>query len=341
MTDLRQRRSFQLLASHLLAACLGAVSWHLKSRWGLPGFFGGAAVVVIAAVFFTRTHLAALAGQLLRLAHHVAGVSPKNLGAGLKPLTDDPALIRLVDELNAMAIRLADGYKGMNEYAARVAHELRSPLHTLRTRLEANYEKLDPALAETIHDEMARLGYVIDQTLLLAKAEHSKLSLHIEQFELGSELELLFGDFELIFGDRNRAFIWRIEPGLRINADRRQVRQIVHNLLSNALNHGGGDVVARVRRDPSGTVRVSLANRVGAGAKSTRALNLGYGLRVVDSLTRAQPGGRLRRHAGARWYCVRIDFPEALKGKPTPHELQNAGRERPEPARPAVPAGAG
>jgi len=71
------------------------------------------------------------------------------------------------------------------------------------------------------------------------------------------------------------------------------LRQILHNLLGNAVRHGAGTVRVRSRRSGNGkTVVVSISNRVEIGRDSGGGV--GIGLRLVRSLASAMDNVKFR-----------------------------------------------
>jgi two-component sensor histidine kinase len=91
--------------------------------------------------------------------------------------------------------------------------------------------------------------------------------------------------------------------------DPKHARQILHNLFTNALKHGQGNI--QVRLAPRhGRFVLIIAN--GLRPRSSPQLEtLGLGLRVVGTLIGLQPEIKYRRRCGTRDYLVRLSFPIA------------------------------
>lgn len=91
-----------------------------------------------------------------------------------------------------------------------------------------------------------------------------------------------------------------------IEADPKYMRQIIHNLLTNALKHGQGDI--HLRLVGSGVrARLTIANRVRHEPASSEE-TLGLGLRVVERLLHLQPDIRYTRRRGKSYYAARLVF---------------------------------
>jgi K+-sensing histidine kinase KdpD len=73
-----------------------------------------------------------------------------------------------------------------------------------------------------------------------------------------------------------------------VQFDRQYFRQIVHNILTNAIRHGAGPILVRCRQ-AGAAVSLSCINKVNPGTKSS-TLGAGLGLRLIQGLAGAVPG---------------------------------------------------
>lgn len=215
----------------------------------------------------------------------------------------------LVKHLNELLGRVEHAYTGMSEYAAKVAHELRTPLAILRLKVEQGVDRLPPELAEQLQTELHQLTHVIDQSLLIAKADQGRLQLQVRVFDLAQLVTDVAEDFALLAQEMDRLvqlFPMRPSP---VPADPKHARQILHNLFTNALKHGQGNI--HVRLTPrSGRVVLLIANGL-RPRSAPQPEALGLGLRVVSTLIGLQPEIQYRRRSGAHDYLVRLSFPIA------------------------------
>jgi signal transduction histidine kinase len=118
-------------------------------------------------------------------------------------------------------------------------------------------------------------------------------------------------DFALLAQENQRAVrLYPMRPS-PVFADPKHARQILHNLFTNALKHGRGNILVRIR--PRGDrVVLAIANEIRA-RNTPHPETLGLGLRVVDTLLGLQPEIKYRRRAGARSYCARVSLPTVPK----------------------------
>ncbi len=224
------------------------------------------------------------------------------------------------ERLNDLLARLERSFIEMSEYASKVAHELRTPLAILRLKVELAGGKIAPDLADELQTEIQQLAHVVDQSLFIAKAEQGRLKLSPQQLDLAQLVAEVAEDFSLLAQEQQRRVV--IQPRraqLPVFADPKYTRQIIHNLLTNSLKHGQGDIVVRFTGRQHCAVAIFNRTRQAAAPET-----LGLGLRVVDSLLALQPPIRSCRRAGRKYFAVRLVFPAASAETIAQNRLQAA-----------------
>jgi signal transduction histidine kinase len=197
------------------------------------------------------------------------------------------AEFRSIEEsLNALLARLDGSFRQLTEFSAQVAHELRTPLTLLRLQVEEAAGHIEPALAETLQDELDRLSDYVDQCLLLATAGQGRLTMQLTSVPLRSLLLEMMETYELLAHDSERRLTVVAAEDALVTADPRYLRQMLHNLLTNALRYGKGGIFVTVGRD--GTDVVCRVNNAVSGASSS-GLGTGLGLRIVRALAGLHP----------------------------------------------------
>jgi two-component system sensor histidine kinase QseC len=214
----------------------------------------------------------------------------------------------IADRLNSLLLRLGQSFNDLNEYSAKVAHELRTPLAILRLKIEQAGQEM-PELAEELQSQLHQLNYVVEQSLLIAKAEQGRLAVKPQLFDIAALVEDLVADFSLLAEEEKRSV--RLEQPVRteIAADQGFVRQVIHNLMNNALKHGRGEIRVKLVRDTDRCI-LTIANKV-RREPLPAAERLGLGLRVVEKLVALQAGVKIHKRRGSRYYAVRLIFPAA------------------------------
>ena len=198
-----------------------------------------------------------------RLREAMAGVTQKALDQRLPTAGEDREFRELIDAYNTMLARLEASFRQASRFSADAAHELRTPLTILQGRIEQ-------ALARTehgdIHDELAdmleeveRLAAVTRKLLLLSQADAGRLALHPAPVDLTEMLDGLMTDAQMLVADQKVTS--RIERGLVVPGDAVLLRQLLNNLVSNAVRYcrPAGWIEIAARRSPAG-VEVVFAN---------------------------------------------------------------------------------
>jgi two-component system OmpR family sensor kinase len=145
----------------------------------------------------------------------------------------------LADSFNHMLDRLTDAFAGQREFVADASHELRTPLTVIRGQLEVLAAQPNPSGEEVrrverlAQAEIARITRLVDDLLLLAKAEQTQF-LRMEPIALGSFVEELWDGATLL---AMRRFELGEVPAGTLLADPDRLAQALRNLIGNAIEH--------------------------------------------------------------------------------------------------------
>lgn len=157
---------------------------------------------------------------------------------------------RLARAFNRMAEELKRSEEARKSLLADIAHELRTPLTVIQGNLEAMLDGVFPLSQESlapVYEETLHLGALIEDLRVLTLAETGHLPLAKERVELA---ELVEGACEAIrpaAADEGIEVQVEAEPGLTVEADPIRIRQVLGNLLANALRHAPAGTAIRVR----------------------------------------------------------------------------------------------
>ncbi len=193
-------------------------------------------------------------------------------------------------------------------FVADASHEIRTPLTVVRTELETALRSPDlPGVAreaiEAAHAESRRLGRLAEDLLVLARLDDGRVPLRPVVVSLAS----VVGPVRDAYADRaaveGRYLEVAVEPGLAVRADPDRLRQLVTNLVDNALAHGHGTVTITVQEGAGDLVLSVEDEGPGLGEDiasqafrpfsrgSAAGGGAGLGLALVSVIARAHGGG--------------------------------------------------
>ena len=201
----------------------------------------------------------------------VAEISTSDLAERVPVPNSRDEIAALAVTMNEMLSRIEAGHRAQQRFLGDASHELRSPLTTIISGLEAaevHPELLDAELAINILlPEAQRMALLIEDLLLLARADEQSLVLRKEQVLVGDLVEV----------EVNRA---RRDAGCTIHTDISSVSvigdpvavsRVIRNLVDNAVRHAKSRVDICVgSRDGDATITVVDDGRGIVAAERTR-----------------------------------------------------------------------
>jgi signal transduction histidine kinase len=162
------------------------------------------------------------------------------------------------DELRQVNEQLAVASRHKSEFVASMSHELRTPLNAVLGYAELlreectdlGQEQFLPDLGK-IHSAGQHLLTLISGILDLSKIEAGRMTLYLEEFEIGKLVEEVEAIVTPLVEKNGNALVIECAPDIgTMRADVVKVRQVLFNLLSNAAKFTeGGTVALRVTRD--------------------------------------------------------------------------------------------
>ena len=160
---------------------------------------------------------------------------------------------RLSLGFNQMASSLEKTEEMRKQLIADISHELRTPLTTIKGSIEGLIDGVLPAQNETFVNilvEATRLQRLVDDLQELSRLEGGTFSLTLQIFSLPTFLEKVYKQYKLLFDEKGIRFENEFSTDLgEMKADPDRLRQILINLLSNAMNYTptGGVVLLKVQ----------------------------------------------------------------------------------------------
>jgi signal transduction histidine kinase len=245
---------------------VGARHQEQAVRRGVAIVWGTSMVLlaVLAAVAWAITSRAT--GELERLSSELEGIEAASLERRIEPKATSE-VSRLADVVNRLLVRLQRAIEQLREFTADAAHELRTPLATLRARVEIavtrqrSAEEYRAALIDAL-EHLERLERLSEDLLTLHASEarpSSAAGASVDLTALAGEL----GEFlEPVAQEQGRAFSFRADDDVVVPGSAPLLKRVLLNLLDNAFRHTrrGVSIALDVRREGEGAVvRVSDA----------------------------------------------------------------------------------
>ncbi|WP_163191917.1 sensor histidine kinase [Clostridium thermarum] len=148
-------------------------------------------------------------------------------------------IINLIHSINKMADYLEKQELLRKRLTADVAHELRTPLATLQSHMEAMIDGVwDPTAdrLKSCHEEIMRINRMVGDLEKLAQYEKDNLNITKSRFDLAELVQSILLNFEADYMNKGIEIVFE-RKDVWINADRDKLSQVIINLLSNALKY--------------------------------------------------------------------------------------------------------
>jgi len=231
------------------------------------------------------------------------------------------------------------------EFVADASHELRTPLTSVLANLELLQASLDNAdqaedreIVDSALRSSRRMGRLISDLLLLARADAGRLQAH-RQVDLAEVAGDAAAEVAPLMGERT--LVVDNDRPLRVEGSRDELHRMVLNLLDNAIRHTpqrscveltlceeGGDAVVEVADDGPGipeSMRGQVFDRFVRGtgpADTARGTGTGLGLSIVSAVA-ASHGGSIKAaesRSGGALFVARIPLVGTAKPAAKPLE---------------------
>ncbi len=235
-TDISQGRRF-------------AEKFRNATLWGI----GLSALVAALAGYWFSFRLARRVDEVTRTCQRImAG----DLGSRLPVAGANDEFDSLAVSVNRVLDRLQDQAGTLRATFDSTAHDLRAPLHRLRTRMDAlllRAPPLDPAVHESIESalrEVDHLQRTLATLLQIALAESGAPLASPAAVDVGELAAELVELFEPVAGAQGVQLACRHEPAALVQGNRQLLAQLLTNLIENGLKYvpAGGRIEVAVRR---------------------------------------------------------------------------------------------
>ncbi|MDR5658413.1 HAMP domain-containing sensor histidine kinase [Serpentinicella sp. ANB-PHB4] len=243
-----------------------------------------------------------------KLNQSVKAMKEGNMNVRVDVTTSDE-IGTLSKNFNSMTEQLLKVDKLKKDLIANVSHELRTPLGLIQGYAELirdingeNKEKRDENL-NVIIEETNRLSRVVDNILDFSQIQSGYLKLQKEVFNITDLIKNTIDKYKLIATQKEIKLILEYSGGKNnVYGDYKRIEQVVHNLVSNALEHthAGGKIKITITEESQGTKVQIQDTGVGISNKELQYIwnrhykcshnsnrGTGLGLSIVKSILEA------------------------------------------------------
>lgn len=208
---------------------------------------------------------------LQQLGTQMQEIQAKNLRQPISLKNSSVEITRLTDAFNAMLARLGDAFLAQRQFSANAAHELRTPLAVMQTKLEV-FEKNGQCEREDyqetldmVRTQTDRLSHVIDVLLEMTELQSAEKS---DRISLAEMTEEVICDLEAV-GDKKGIRFTQKSGDVHITGNDTLIYRAIYNLLENAVkyNRTDGSISVEIKEE-NGFAKVVITD-TGTGIAQT------------------------------------------------------------------------
>lgn len=262
---------------------------------------------LVMSIFVSR----GLTKPLINIRNTANEIRKGNLSTKSNIDTNTSEIKDLSNTINYLGDTLLNHENSRKRYASDISHELRTPITTLKTHLEAiidgvwepNKEHLDILMNETL-----RLSKLVDDLKDSFNLEEYNMELNKTEFNLSKEIKNIITAYTPIYNSEHYKLESSIEEDISIRMDKDKLNQIMNNLLSNAKKYlnNDGRVLVELRELKDRVIIKVEDNGIGIKEKDLNFIfdrfyrvdtsrnkstgGSGLGLSIVNSIVKAHDG---------------------------------------------------
>jgi heavy metal sensor kinase len=181
-------------------------------------------------------------------------ITSQNLNQRIKPPKVKDEIARLIETFNEMISRLDQSFRQIKQFTSDASHELKTPLTILKGEVEVTLrkERESPEYQQTLKsnlEEINRMSQIVDDLLLLSKADSGELRLNKEDLNLTEILNEVVSQMNILAqSKRLRIETSNHQEEVHIFGDALRIRELFLNLISNGIKYS----------EEGGSIRISL-----------------------------------------------------------------------------------
>ncbi len=269
---------------------------------------------------------------VVALTEQTEHVGRKQMGERLTIIRSGDELERLSLALNRMIDRLEEALAHNQRFSADASHELRTPLTIIRGELEAllHLAALPAAAVEGIGsalEEGDRMAQIVHSLMTISRLDGGGERMEMQPIELASVLRATLEHMSLLAEEKRIALSCEAASPAYVMGDRMRLKQVIVNLIDNAIRYTAADGRIRARLAFEGARVVLTVADDGIGvpahavphvferfyrtdqARSRESGGTGLGLAIVRSICGAHGGGISIESVEGKGTTMRVELP--------------------------------
>ena len=299
----------------------------------------GGPMVILVAIFGAYLLVGRALTPVALLTRSAERITLNNLNESLPVSASGDELETLAIALNKMISRIQVSFDYTRRFMADASHELRTPLTVMRAELEtllrsqASSPEVQDYVASAL-EEIDRLAMLVEGLLSLSLLDAGNAPADFVPLDLSNLATSVTEQMGLVAEDKLINLRADCVSPVAVLGDRSRLKQVLVNLLDNAIKHTlpGGEVIVRVRISGEKAILEVIDNGVGIPAadlphvferffrvdkaRSREMGGAGLGLSIVQSICSAHSGEVEAESKEGQGSCFRISLPLNRKSVP-------------------------
>ncbi len=250
----------------------------------------------------------------------------------------------LVDALNRHMERLSQHLEQQKKFLEHAAHQLRTPLTIMKTQIGVARRTQDKAEGSAalagVDENLTAMSRLTNQLLTLGRVDHDRAALPSELVDLAAVARDAVTDAAPRALDHAVELVLQIGAPCPVMASAVLAREMVNNLIDNAIQYAGAGTTATVsvRKEPDAAVLAVEDTGAGVTEEELPALferfrrgrgaregGSGLGLSIVAEIAQMFGGSaELAAPAGGKGFCVVVRLPLAAPRNQQPDPIRQA-----------------